>query len=189
MQQAYSLLLKKEFCLLEEYQVYAHLSRLGYRVRRSSHSEQNWVEEEGPSPKKARVDSPLEPPPSQEKYLKKLEYAKPNFLPTAADEILLRSIPNLGTSDLVQLTFPDSSLIPKSCHGRQCIYSFGPKIADPNLSETDSELLKSCDAGSKPRNWLDFNADFANISQTNNPLFQGNVKPLITHRNFNHGKV
>jgi hypothetical protein len=163
LQQAYALLQQPQHCSPSKYQVYAHLSRQGYKVRRRGNiaSGKRNLHFAGLSSTKRVCGDPIPQIP---------EF---NFPPSAADKDHLDCIPDFGISGTVELRFDEPNLIPESCRNRLKTYTIPNEIVE---KETGKHLRIKI--APKAQNWIEFKKE-SETSLPANPLFQGNTKPLI----------
>lgn len=154
-QQAFALLLKPKNCPPNQYHVYSHLSRLGYRVRRQEVEPSLTAKRRNES----RSDSQLAPPVKKvcenpQSHLHKVFVAEPN---------LLDSIPDFSKNRVVQLFFDDLGLIPEPCRNRAPLVTC---------------KMEAFSAESKPVGEPSRSA--VNMADDVNPLFAGATKPLLS---------
>ena len=164
-QHAYSLLLKEKYCTLEKYRVYSHLRRQGYRVLRTAQVPEVKRTNNSCCPmpsKKARIDSIIHSP-KESSISSKINEEQNLLFQQPSSRSLERSlIPNFsGNNTSITVVFDDTSLLPETCRNRNSIYVF----SKTNFFRSDSELVKRDSGSSK---------------LTDNPLFRGRTRPLIS---------
>ena len=125
LQQAYALLQQPHHCSPSKYQVYAHLSRQGFKVQRNptyiASGKRNLHFTEFSSNKRVCGD----PKPQIPEFKKK-------FRPSAADKDHLDRIPDFGISGTVELRFDEPNLIPESCRNRLKTYTLPIETGNNN---------------------------------------------------------
>lgn len=162
-QQAYQLLLKEEHCSVDEYKVYAHMNRQGYRLLRhkppdsEEETSRPGSSQQGPPPKRAKM---MEDPEEASDLL-----SKPLFMPLAADPSDFDLIPHFAPgAEAILIRFPDPSLLPEAIRAnREASYTIRRDSFASNSPDDPSELPTT----------------FEEVDRSNDPLYQGETKPLL----------
>ena len=183
-QQAYQLLLKDKYCLTDNYIVYSHLNRLGYRLRRKIPSTKS----------KLRTTDDTHDGSVTKKI--KLDLSTSFLLPATNSEDDLEYILNFGDNSaqqIVDIPFPPATLLPESIQDRKGSISYEVVPKKQNSSfvvedvQHDVSLLATSHSTpliSTARNWTEYKAaelaeSQAQVDYSHNPLYQGQTKPLI----------
>ena len=183
-QQAYQLLLKDKNCLTDNYIVYSHLNRLGYRLRRKIPSTKS----------KLRTTDDTHDGSVAKKI--KLDLSTSFLLPATNSEDDLEYILNFGDNSaqqIVDIPFPPATLLPESIQDRKGSISYEVVPKKQNSSfvvedvQHDVSLLATSHSTpliSTARNWTEYKAaelaeSQAQVDYSHNPLYQGQTKPLI----------
>lgn len=182
-QQAYQLLLKDKYCLTDNYIVYSHLNRLGYRLRRQIPSTKSKMRrtdtvEDGSVTKKVKLDS-----------------STTFLLPATNSEEDPEYILNFGDNSaqkIVDIPFPPADLLPESIRDRKGSISYlvVPRSSSFVVEDVQHDLSLADTSHSTPsistaRNWAEYKAaelavgSKAQVDYSDNPLYQGQTKPLI----------
>lgn len=170
---------------MPKYRVYSHLCRQGYRlVRRNSPPAITKRCDDSikvSSPKRAKIEVPGVD--YQAEYIRvpdNPETFKSLFLPPAAEASDYDCIPNLlpGTGT-IQINFLDLELLPESIRNRKTSYVVNKK--DFKSMESHSNLnLDSPSTAMNTSSMEEISRDpSAMFTLTNNPLYDGETKPLL----------
>ena len=159
---------------MEEYQVYAHMNRQGYRLLRSNPENHSSRELEEPPEKRPRMMG-------QDVETAHIPRIQPMFQPCAADKSDFERIPHFepGAESIV-IQFHDVSLLPGVIGtNRQSSYTIRRDIFTWNPRPDDVEKCCSMEEDISDRNLSDCTAVPQEIDRSDDPLYQGETKPLL----------